>query len=301
MSRSNRLLTVLAALSAVLLSPSSALPMDDSEQPFKFYASLAPSIAWPRLNELSHSLNYSGNVLTNEAYSKAGATGQNASGFRNAGLGWGGQLAIGHEFNEEIRGGVQFGLGMVSSNDELYFSPVSSCTCWSSTEYFVSENFTLPVFTLGVFFQRVFRFEETPRFRLYMGAWGNYGMLAFASLKGEAHNNDIYPYDEYRYEVGLDGWSWGAGGLFGIEYDVNSFLSAYLESGYDYFIIKTAEMVGTVDQYLHYTDSSGERVTSFVESRNFRRPRLLDSYQGNIPLDFSGVFIRAGMKMGLGF
>ena len=154
---------------------------------------------------------------------------------------------------------------------------------------------------MGVFIHRVFRFEEEPRLKLYMGGWGNYGTLVSASLKGRSHNSSIYPYDEYRYDASLIGNSWGAGVVGGIEYTIASILTAYIETGLDYFIIKSSERTGTIDTYFVHNDSSGNQVADFVSSDYTNKQKWSDGRNIPIPLDFGGVFIRFGIRTGLGF
>lgn len=301
------MLVALVATPCLAYDPLDTGILQEDEAPFKYSISIAPTFAWPHFNKLNDSLSFSGNEFTNSAYHYAGARSQeSAAGFKNISMDYGLQIAIGHEFDEEMRGGLVFGFTMVSTKDELVLSPAPSATngsptgYWSTTDYNVSQSLTLPLFQAGIFIHRVFRFEDTPRMNLYMGGWGNFGTLVSASLKGEAYNADIYPVTVQEYEASLTGNSWGAGLVGGMEYTITSFLTGYLEAGWDYFIINSMDRSGTIDSYYLQRDASGNETSTHTGQSYTNIPQWKDGNDNSIPLDYGGVFIRFGIRMGLG-
>lgn len=273
----------------------------EPEAPFKFSVSLAPSVLWPRLTNLNHSLAFSGNAVEDQAYHAAGApSASHAAGYKTVSMCLGGVLTFTHEFDEDFRAGIQTEFMYLSTKEDLKLTPSTGGTIWSATNYFTSQQMTLPVLKLAVFFQRVFRFEEEPNLRLYMGGWGEYGMLFFATMEGKTYDADAFPVTEYRYKADLSGGGWGAGLLGGVEYTMTSFLVAYLETGWDWFIINRIARSGTIDRWWHYSDADGEHF-SHMGTDYYNNPSLQDGNDKKIDLDLSGVFIRGGLKLGLGF
>ena len=301
-------------ISLAISSPASAyMPLDQSqssdENPFKYSISIAPSFAWPHFNKLNDSLSFAGNEFTNLAYHFAEEDShQNytkAAGFKNISMDYGGQVAFSHEFDEDMRAGVVFGATFVSMDEKLTLKPQPSATngnasgYWSSTDYSVSQSLSLPLFQVGVFVHRIFRFEEEPRLRLYMGGWGNFGSLIGASLSGKAYNADIYPVTEHRYNADLAGNSWGAGAVGGIEYNMTQLLTAYLETGWEYFIIHNVDRTGHIKSVFLQRDANGNEFSTTVSDKYTNIPEWKDGNDKSIPLDYGGVFIRFGIRMGL--
>jgi len=304
---------IVAAFLGLLLAPSAwgYMPLDqpvtpDNDNPFRYSLALAPHFGWPHMNKLNDSLSFSGNEFTNKVYSYANKDGvRQVSGFKNISMDYGGQIVIAHEFEDDIRAGIVFATTVASVNETLKLTSALSATngtpsgYWSSTDYSVSQSMSLPLFQIGVFWQRLFRFDEEPNMKLYMGGWGNFGTLFSASLKGKASITNILPTTDYAYDASLPGISGGGGGGGGVEYTFADHFSAYLETGWDYFIIHNIDRSGTVKEEYHYTDSTGAEVSRIVSTSNSNLQQWKDGNDNSIPLDYGGVFIRFGIRMGL--
>ncbi len=283
----SRLASSLLPLAMLALAANGALaadPYDSSENPFRYSMSIAPSIMWPRLNELNDSLAYSGNQFTNGAMRAAGANpAGKAAGFREIRFGWGGHIELAREFDEDFRAGILANISFFSTNETINISPLPTATYYSTTEYKVSQSIGIPLLQGGIFFQRMFRFEEEPNLNLYAGGWGTYGLLVAAGIRGFVTNLTNFPDDKLKYKSELGGSGWGAGGVAGAEYLVLPWLALYLETGYEYFIIKTLEVHG---------DVMGDV---------WNLSTLKNGNAKDIPLDYSGIFLRLGLRSGIRF
>ena len=287
------------------------MPLDQSSQsdenPLNYSISVAPTFGWPHFNKFNDSLSFAGNEFTNQAYHYAGSESyEKAAGFKNISMDYGAQITIAHEFDDEMRAGIVFATTLASVDEKLILTPPATSTNgtasgkWTTTDYSVSQTITLPLFQVGVFVHRMFRFEEEPRMKLYIGGWGNFGTLVSASIKGKAYNADIYPVTEHRYEANLTGNSWGAGAVGGVEYSITTLLSAYLETGWEYFIINNVDRTGNIKSVFRHLDASGNEVEDLVSDKYSNLPQWKDGNDKSIPLDYGGVFIRFGIRMGLG-
>lgn len=303
-----------ASIIGLLFSPGAwaYLPLDQAatadENAFKYSVSLAPTFAWPHFNKLNDSLSFSGNEFTNQVFRSAqNTTAEGATGFKNISMDYGAQITVAHEFDEDTRAGIVFGTSFPSTSEKLKITPAPTATngtpsgYWTATDYSVSQSISLPLFQVGVFWQRLFRFEEEPNLKLYLGGWGNFGTLFSSRLSGKAYNMNYYPRTEYEYDATLTGNSWGAGVMGGIEYTLTRLFTAYLETGWDYFIINSVERSGTLKTYLYQQDASGNEFSTLVKDKYSNLSQWKDGNDNTIPLDFGGVFIRVGVRMGLGF
>ena len=289
MWRSNRF-PACAAVLALAVGAGVALADDyddDGADPkWRYSVSAAPSFSAPRLNELDKAMSFTGISAINSTASQAGVSQTTEiAGFQRTDYGYGAQLAFAYEFDEELRGGVQMGMQYAGAASTVRLVETVSSTYYtilSSTEYSVSQTIDLPLLTIGVFIQRVFRLEQEPRLNLYMGGWGVYGALVAARLEGEVKDFSSDPARKTPYSIELAGDGWGAGGLGGVEYAWLSWLKVYAETGFEYFYMNSVEQSGSIDGYAiraaPFTDARGEA----------------------IPLNFSGVFLRFGAKFALG-
>ena len=267
-----------------------------SENPFRFSISIAPAFGWPHFNKLNDALSFTGNEYTNFSLQDAAAnTSMKASGFKSITMDYGGQIAVAHEFDEDMRAGLAFNTTVAYASESLKYTMLPSATYWTSTDFVVSQSITLPLFQVGIFLHRMFRFEEEPNLRLYMGGWGNYGTLVSATLKGKSYNSTYSPRTEQRYTATLVGNSWGAGAVGGVEYAVASILTAFIESGWEYFIIDSVERSGTQTKVRIVNGTS-----STLNTYTSNNPKWANGDGKPIPLDFGGVFIRFGIRLGLG-
>ena len=247
---------------------------------------LAPSMTAPRLGDLNAALRDEGLASSAQAVGAVGAgSGMRQTGFDRARWQFGADLGLAYEFNEDLRGGLQFGFCLVPTSDSISLTDTSTrisgtMTITSATAYTATERVSLPLARIGLFVQRTFRFEDSPEFMLYLGGWGSVGTLAGASLSGDL--TQFGTNLKSSYHIALSGQGWGGGALGGAEYAVTPLLSLVLESGFDAF------WIATVDSRASLTKPSGTSTGKTIP--------LLNGANRGIGLDFSGVFVRIGLR-----
>lgn len=283
-----------AAAGAGLLSlPSAAQAYDvagtgnQQSKTWQYSLSIGPSLFAPRMGSFNEHELASAGVDWAKYFSAATGNSVTArgGGFQKIGLGYGVQTSLQYEFDEELRGGLQIGFLNAATSGSINFDTlVFSGTTFvgsSSSLYSVSERVSLPVLRIGLSLQKVFRFENEPRFHLYVGGWGNIGLLVGARINRTA--SDATTNTSSDFSITLRGQGWGAGGLGGLEYQLSRRSAVYAETGFDYFVIRNPEESGT---------AGGVALNAGPFTST-----------GGIPvreLDFSGVFLRIGVKAGLG-
>ncbi len=249
---------------------------------WKYSFSLGPSFFAPRMNALDSALRADGVEYIERTYKTFTTNqGSNAAGFPKTGFGFGGQIQLQYEFNEDLRGGLQISLNALPASGSITLTNTDLTTApVSTTDYDVSHRTSLPVVQIGLSLQKVFRFEEEPQLRLYLGGWGSIGVLVGATLKGSIREENTGT--TRSYSATLRGQGWGAGGLGGAEYQLSHRYALFGESGFEYFIVRSIETSGTIA-------GLPQNARPFLT----RTGRPID-------LDFSGIFIRIGVKASLG-
>jgi hypothetical protein len=277
MSRSLPVALALALASAAAAETSPA---------WRWAGSIGASALVPRLHGLDNALQGEGVNLLDRAFDEAGA-GPSARPRNLPKTQWafGGQLTLSREFDEDLRGGLLLGFAAVHQSGEIpsvtdTTPPSGTWYLGSSTSYAMSERLSLPLAVIGIFFHRVFRYESEPDFRLYLGGWGQYGLLLGGSLRGQVTNLATGVQSDFRYD--LAGSGFGMGALGGAEFDLAPRIALYLESGFDYLVIPKVEASGVAGSS---TVGSGE-LTSGTGKR--------------VGLDFSGFFLRLGVRGAFG-
>lgn len=290
--RSRHTLTaVLAAVAAGLLSLSSAAQAYDAigtgrqqSKDWQYSLSIGASLFAPRMNSFNGMLSTSGNDIAQVLTSSSNNSVSGSGGFPNTRLGFGVLASLQHEFDEELRGGLQIDFLSLSTSGSLNFNTaVFSGTTFignSTTIYEVSQRINLPVVRIGLSLQKVFRLENAPRLNLYVGGWGNIGMLLSAKINGNLKQTGVNTPGDFS--ITLQGQGWGAGGLGGLEYRLSRRSAVYAETGFDYFVIRNIE----------------ESMTAAGTS--FNTAPFTDSRGAPIDLEFTGIFLRIGVKAALG-
>ena len=279
---SRRALTLAACLAWALgpAAPAGAVYPDA----WQWTLEAAPSVFSPRMHGMDNALVYEGiNVLDLAWRSLPAAANTGIShGYSKIEWGYGGQIGIAHEFNEDLRGGLFLGLtGVWKSEPRQGLTDSSSWTIsgsafTSSTTYRMDVSIALPLVTIGVYLHKVFRYEEEPNLRTYIGGWGAYGSLVGGDITAKftraGSNSPV------SFSADLTAQGYNAGGLAGIEYAVARTVAIYGETGFQWCIIPKV-------QWLNSQLGSG---------------RLGNSTSKPLNLDYSGFFIRAGVKVALG-
>lgn len=273
-----------ALLLAVLGALLSAAARADYPDAWKWTLEVAPSSFAPRMHGMNNALTYEGLNVLDRGWHDAGSTldAKVPMGFAKIEWGFGGQVSIGYEFNEDMRGGVLIGMSGVWKTDRhamitntATYQIAATVMMTSSTSYSMEEKVSLPLLTLGVFLHKVFRYEEEPALRIYLGGWAAYGTLTGATISGSFTR--IGSGDPRSFSTDLTGQGWGAGGVVGIEYAVSPVVAIFGESGYGWMYIPKV-------QYLGNYGGAGPLTTSNNKPIN---------------LDYTGVSIRLGVKIAL--
>lgn len=234
---------------------------------------VAPSLTAPRMAHLNDALMTEGLQPMQALMGSPPAV-----GFARARWGFGGDLALAYDFDEEMRGALQVGLIDVRTSDH------NDLVSQTGTRFEVSERVSLPAARFSAHIQHVFRFEDNPDFRLHIGGWASIGTLVGATLSG--HLTWTATGSTTDYNTSLSGLGWGGGALLGAEWSVAPLAGLFLEAGFDVF------RIAVVDARTSYTGPTGTTFRSSV--------RLLKNGNGrNIDLDYSGVFLRLGVRFNL--
>jgi len=251
---------------------------------WRWTLSVGPSAFAPRMHNLDRAMTTGGIVVLDRDWREAGAGGGDrvTTGFAKVEWGFGGQVTIGYEFNEDMRGGVMVGVDNIYKKDSnpaitatSTYMATATVMITTSTTYSVSARTSLPLVSIGVFLHKVFRYDEEPALRTYIGGWGAYGALTGASI---ATRFQIAGATTSRaFTTSLTAQGWAAGGLGGIEYMISPTVALFGESGFTYCVIPNIQWLGRTGGGGRLTDSNG-------------RP---------IELDFSGFYIRIGVKLAL--
>jgi hypothetical protein len=270
-----------------LASPARA---EDAPALWRWSLSLGPSVFAPRFHGLNNALMFDGVDFINKAYQASGALPVNVVGFHRINWGYGGQIELGYQLNDDLRGGIRLGLEDVPTSDSLAFTDVSPASgtsfLGSATTYTVSEKFSLPAVTIGVFLHKVFTFDEEPDLRLYLGGSGFVTTMVGAALSGHiayvpgGQPNGARNTLDIPYSANLDGQGWGAGGAVGGEFLMTPWLALFLEAGFDWMMIENVEKSG------------------HIGSQEVSAGRLITKAGNPILLDFSATYIRLGIKSG---
>ncbi|MEK7476785.1 MAG: hypothetical protein AAB152_14280 [Candidatus Coatesbacteria bacterium] len=248
----------------------------------------APSVFSPRMHGMDNALAYEGLNVLDRAWRDSGASAgaKVPTDFAKIEWGFGGQISVAYEFNEDLRGGVFLGMngvwkqdyriGVVDTSTAIFqITATVTGTVTSSTTYRVDEKVSLPLLTIGVFLHKVFRYEEEPNLRTYLGGWGAYGSLIGATISGSFTRAGTDPPVSFSTDLTAKGWS--AGGMAGVEYAVARTVSIFGETGYNWCIIPKVQWLGN-------QGGAG---------------RLATSANKPISLDYTGIYIRAGVKVAL--
>lgn len=291
-----------AALTLLLCGAPAGVQAFDDAIAGRWTISLAPSVFAPRMNGLNNALATDGVNLIQAGAANVGLTRQ-ITGYRPLQWGYGGQIDLQYQMNDDIRGGLRFGLADTLTSDRLAISQdtnfTASCTGCPVPPairnfYDVSEKMNLPLVMIGLSIQKVFLFEEEPNLSLYLGGSGMYTTLMGAAIHGVARHfnfgNPDPPDDESPYKGYLTGQGWGFGGTAGGEYILTGPLSLFLESGFDLL------HVPNVQASLRVGPVSTQPGTGSTSSTFGRLKTVLGK---PIELDFSGVFIRLGVRWNL--
>ncbi len=244
---------------------------------WRYSVFFAPSLLAPRLEEYNDALATEGIELIDAAYQlatiRAGSPypSSYAYHFPPMRYAFGGRTGIAYEFNEDLRGSLAINVDTASSNMTVNL-------LHSGTNYRVEHSTNLPLACISASLEKVFRFEDDPHLRLHVGGWGSLGIL-FGQLKGEVRtlDDDQEVVDKVTFSANLDASGWGAGGLAGAEYEFQPRFALYMEGGFGYFYldeVKTRLDLATVP--------------------------LLTTNGSPIEIDFSGVFLRIGIRGALG-
>lgn len=270
-----------AAVAALGLAAAAAFALEDAT-PGEWTVMITPSAFAPRLHGLDSALQYNGVGPVDARLSSASGTlGALPRGIGRVYWGFGGKLGIGYQFNEDIRAGIMTGVSAVFQHgkrqdlDRYIAMPTGSTPFVPNGTWEVTEKFTLPVGTLGVFLHKIFTFEEEPDLRLFVGGFGEMGTLMGARLRTESVRTDIQPIpDSNRFPLSLDltGQGWGGGGSVGLELLVAEHTGLLAEAGYEYFFVPRVE-------YTHETGYSAI---------------LQDGLGHDLKLDFSGWYLKLG-------
>lgn len=258
---------------------------------YRYSISVGPSLLAPRMNDFNAALRtYGFNYLQQTIATYDIRPGMTSSGFPETDLGYGAQIHLLYEFDEDLRGGLQITLSTVTSSgtapphtdSSSYASGTMMVT--SSSAYTASYRASIPALEIGLSLQKVFRFDETPRMNLYLGGWGSIGMLTAAVLNGSVAQETPggTRLNVRDFSSDLSGMGWGAGGVGGIEYQLSRLVRLFAEGGFQHFRIMSVEQVGDVN-------GRARRPGGFTNERG-----------GPITLDYTGVFIRIGGRTGLG-
>ena len=200
-------LALAAVLAAAWAGTSEAAETRDPNA--RYSLSLGPSLHAPHMGEL--------NKLIEEAPVPAGwnptANYTNPSGFKGIALNGGGQIKLAYHFDDDLRGGLQLGTNWIAYKDTLHLSNVTSGTMIADAT--ASLELQLPLAKIGVFFEKVFQFEEDPRLQLYAGGWADLGTLIGARAKARSTAQVGESSDAGSVSADLNGNGWGAGGLGG--------------------------------------------------------------------------------------
>lgn len=243
----------------------------------------APSLFAPRMHGLDNALVYEGLNVLDRAWVAAGTSnGQKVpTGFAKIEWGVGGRIAISREFNEDLRGGILVGFNGVWKSDrrpaivDTSSYTIGTTTYTSTTTYSLEESVSLPFVTIGVFLHKVFRYEDEPALRTYIGGWGAYGGLVGASISGTFRRLSDGVGRSFSTDLTAEGWS--AGGLGGVEYAIRPNLAVFGETGFEWCVIPKVQWLG---------DQGGGG-------------RLATSDNKPVSLDFSGFYLKIGVKVAL--
>lgn len=284
-------LAVLAVLA--FSSPGLTAPVHDAET-WRYTASLGASLLGPRMGNFNQTIGEEGKgfQIINEAAEEAGAQSSFTLGqFRPIRLAWGGQLTLLYEFNEELRGGLLAGadpFAFTPSKSTATLTDTITTTYYSaSTLYQGSLHAEVQVYHVGAAFQKMFRFEEAPSLRLYLGGWAQYGLL-FGRVNGKVlqlQPGTRATLQEVTYKSPLDSRGWGAGGTAGVEYVISPGLELFGESGYQTMVFRDVQ---------ERNSTYGNVLAATKVVNNARR--LEDSYGRPVTIDLSGLYVRIGIR-----
>jgi hypothetical protein len=285
----------LAVLAMLLAGIAGAAPYGDTRGAetgdWTWSIAAAPGVFSPRMHAFDGALHSTGIGLLNSAYAEAisnqasGYTvlaGPYAEGFAKTGYGFSGQGELQYEFDEDLRGGIQLGVaGLDGSGNAPLHARSHSGTTYRDDDFITTYKISIPIIKVGISLQKVFRYEEMPRLNLYIGGWGGYTIMMNARFSGT-----VRPTGTDRVtscSADLNGSTWHAGGLGGIEYQVARWGKFYAETGFE------QNRFDSVEQSNAAVSLTAQPAGSMYNGKG-----------GVIPIDLSGIFIRAGFKTGLG-
>lgn len=119
----------LPALALALALLASGATASEDEIAGRWTISLAPSVFAPRMNGLNNALASDGINVIQAGVSILGLT-REVTGFKPIQWGFGGQLEMHYQINDDIRGGLRFGAVDVRTSDRL---PVVQVTSFSGS------------------------------------------------------------------------------------------------------------------------------------------------------------------------
>ncbi len=255
------------------------------EKAWRYTFSFAPSFLAPRLDAFNAALSTQGLNLIDAAYTySAQRIGEPAPtnfgySFPQIRYAYGASAGVLYELNEDLRGGLSINVDTGSADATVAMSH-------SGTNYLVSQKTSLPLVSISVSLHKMFRFEEDPRLQLYLGGWGSLGNL-FGKLSGTVQPLDpaLNPVDSVSYSAKIDSMGWGAGGVGGVEFKLRSRYILFAEGGFGYFLLENVDL----------------RSDMTIPGAALENTVPLENSAGQpIDLDFTGVFLRLGVRAALG-
>lgn len=271
------------ATAAFLFRP--CLPSAGQAETWRYTFSFAPSFLAPRLDAFNAALATEGLNLIDAAYiyssQRIGEPAPTNFGysFPQIRYAYGASAGILYELNEDLRGGISINVDAGSADATVAMSH-------SGTNYLVSQRTSLPLVSLSVSLHKMFRFEDDPRLQLYLGGWGSLGNL-FGKLDGTVQplDTNLNPVDTVSYSANLDAMGWGAGGVAGVEFKLKPSYMLFAEGGFGYFLLENVDL----------------RSDMVIPGYALENTVPLENSAGRaIDLDFTGVFLRLGIRAALG-
>lgn len=274
-----------AALCGALFLTVNPSPAAGQNGPWRYTFTFAPSFLAPRLDAFNAALATEGLNLIDAAYivsaQRIGEPAPTSFGYRFPQIryAYGASAGILYDLNEELRGGLSINVDAGTSDATVAMSH-------SGTNYLVSQKTSLPLVSISVSLHKVFRFEEDPRLQLYLGGWGSLGNL-FGHMEGSVQPLDagLNPVDSVSYSANLDAMGWGAGGVAGVEFKLKPRYMLFAEGGFGYFLLENVDL----------------RSDMVIPGYALENTVPLENSAGRpIDLDFTGVFLRLGVRAALG-